>query len=211
MKKVILLLTAVFVGQTGFSQVSIDPEVGINVSKMPTKFGTTTPWTPKSIVGTHVGLGVHLDLHNGIYVKPGIYYNRMGGEMNVLGVTSTTKLNYINIPINLGYNYQISDKIGALFLEAGPQVGYALSGFTHAKGVLGFLGIDKKTDISFGGKKSETNPFDWGFNFGLGYETPWGVYLKGTYGLGMNNISNDVNTEIKNDNWNVSLGYRMKL
>lgn len=65
--------------------------------------------------------------------------------------------------------------------------------------------------MTFGNKSTENNPFDWGFNFGLGYSTPWGVYVKGSYGLGMGNLSNEKNTEIKNDYWNISLGYRVKL
>lgn len=208
MKKAILLLTAVIVAHTGFAQVSIDPEIGMNIAKMPTKYGSTTPFSAKTKSGIHLGAGLRFNLYKGFYVKPGIYYNMFGGEINVLGVTSTTTLNYINIPVDLGYNYIISNKIGSIFLEAGPQVGYALSGYTKVKP---FFGSEIKNDLSFGDKTTENNPFDWGFNFGLGYATPWGVYLKGSYGLGMGNLSNQKNIEIKNDFWNVSLGYKVKL
>lgn len=208
MKRIALLLTAAIVGHTAFAQVSVDPEVGFNNSIMRTKVGNMDARNSDSKNGLHVGVGVNFNLSNGFYFKPGLYYNELGGELNIIGIKSTTTLRYLSVPLNLGYNMPISDNIGSIFVEAGPQVAYAVNGQTKVKGLFGG---ENTSDLNFGSKNNETNPFDWGFNFGLGYTTPWGVYLKGSYGLGMGNLSNVTDTKITNNSWNVSLGYKVKL
>src|SRR5690606_13814828 len=100
-------------------------------------------------------------------------------------------------------SYTLSDKAGAIFVEVGPYAGYALSGETKTETLVG----DVENDIEFGDKMSETRAFDWGFNFHVGYESPWGAYLKGGYGLGMGNLSNADDITQTHNNWNIALGY----
>lgn len=208
MKKLVLLLTAAVIGHQGFAQISVDPEIGMNFSNMRTKIERIDAMNTDAKLGFKVGAGVQFNLHEGFYLKPGIYYNMLGDEMEVARIKSSNTLHYLSLPVNLGYNYAISEKAGGIFLEAGPQIGYALAGNTKVSG----LGeAEQTTDIEFGSEDHETNPFDWGFNFALGFETPWGVYVKGSYGLGLGNLSNVTDTKITNNNWNVSLGYRIKL
>lgn len=208
MKKLVLALVGVVAVQSSFAQFSIDPEVGMNISKVRSKAGDADAVSGDGAVGFSVGAGLHLPLTKGLYLKPGLYYHMLGDKTELANVTSTTSMHYLRIPVNLGYNFRISEKAGAIFAEAGPYVGYALSGKTKVEGLP--TG-EVERDIEFGGEVTETNPLDWGFNFALGYETPWGVYVKGGYGLGLGNLSNidDLKTTI--NHWNIGIGYRISL
>jgi opacity protein-like surface antigen len=209
MKKLSILLAGLTIVSTvGFSQISIDPEVGLNISNVRTKIGDNDATTNDASIGFRAGAGIHLNLYKGLYLRPGIYYSMAGDKSELAGTTTNTTLHYLQIPVNLGYKYTISEKAGGIFAEAGPYIGYALSG-TNKVDITG-LGETKK-DINFGDGIAEVNPLDWGFNFGLGYETPWGIYAKAGYGLGLGNMSNVDKVTVTNNLWNISLGYRIKI
>lgn len=207
MKKVSILLASVMMSTVGFSQISIDPEVGINFSNIRTKVGDNDATSGDAAIGFKVGAGVNIDLYKGLYLRPGVYYNMFGDKLEVAGVTTTTTLHYLQIPVNLGYRYTFSPKAGGVFAEVGPYIGYALSGKNKIEGLPGG---EVKNDINFGDDATELNPLDFGINFGIGYESPWGVYIKGGYGLGLGNMANVDDIKINNNVWNVSLGYRIK-
>lgn len=204
MKKLVLLATGALMTSTAFSQISIDPEIGVNFSNRRFKLKDNDATTEDMKVGISGGVGVNFSIAKNVYLRPGIYYQNLGSKttLPIVG-ESTTSLHYLRIPVNIGYNYVISDNAGAVFAEAGPYVGYAIAG----QGKIG----DVKADIDFGTEVGETNPLDWGFNFGLGYESPWGIYLKGGYGLGLGNMTNVDDAKRTNTHFNVSLGYRIKL
>ncbi len=209
MKKAVLILAAAAVTGTGFSQVSIDPEAGLNIAHLRTKLGNNDATNSDSKIGFSIGAGVTLPVYKGLYVKPGIYYHMLGGTSEgILGVTSETTMHYLRVPVNLGYSLRLSDKAGAIFAEAGPYIGMGLAGKTK---VTGGSSVSIEKDINFGSKVDEINAFDWGFNFGLGYETPWGIYVKGGYGLGLGNMSNMNNTTLTHNNWNIGVGYRINI
>lgn len=208
MKKVSILVAGLLASTVGFSQITVDPEVGVNFSNIKTKIGDNDATTTDAKVGFSTGAGVNIGLYKGLYLRPGVYYNMMGGKTELGNLETTATLHYLQVPVNLGYRYTISEKVGGFFAEAGPYVGLALSGNTKIDHpITGEI----KNDIEFGSENNETNAFDWGFKFGLGYETPWGIYVKGNYGLGLGNMSNNDNVTITNNNWNVSLGYRINL
>ncbi|MFV0605435.1 MAG: porin family protein [Niabella sp.] len=207
MKRFLLVVAIAGIAQTGFSQISIDPEVDASFSSVRTKTGDNSAVNSDFKTGFRAGAGVNIAISNGLYVKPGLFYNMLGGKEKTSGTTASTTMHYLQVPVNIGYNYTISDKAGGVFVEAGPYAGIALAGKNKIENNLG----ETKTDIDFGDGATETNAFDWGFNFGLGYETPWGIYVRGGYGLGLGNLSNVNDVTATNQNWNVGIGYRIKL
>lgn len=207
MKKLVLLAAVVAIGHTGFSQISIDPEIGMNISNNRLKISDNDAESFDSKIGISAGVGVTLGLTKNVYLRPGIYYQNLGNKTEAFGTTSTTNYHYLRVPVNIGYNYMISNSAGSVFVEAGPYVGYALAGKTKTE----LLGVEVKTDIEFGDGIGETKPFDWGFNFGLGYESPWDVYVKGGYGLGLGNLTNINDVKMSNRHFNIALGYKIKL
>jgi len=207
MKKLVLIAAAVAIGHTGFSQISIDPEIGMNISNNRLKISGNDAESFDSKIGISAGVGVTLGLTKNVYLRPGIYYQDLGSKTEGFGTASTINYHYLRVPVNIGYNYKISNSAGSVFVEAGPYVGYALAGQSKTE----VLGIETKTDIEFGDGIAESKAFDWGFNFGLGYESPWGVYVKGGYGLGLGNLSNIDDVKLSHRHFNIALGYKIKL
>lgn len=207
MKKLALVVVTVLIAQAGFAQVTIDPEAGVNFSNLRTVIGDNDANTQDATVGFSAGVGVNIPLSEALYLKPGIYYERLGSEVEEAGVTSTTHLQYLSVPVNLGYRLPIGNA-GAFFAEAGPYIGYALDGDVTVESADK---DDVTNDIEFGDGSDEINRLDWGFDFGVGYETPWGIYVKGSYGLGLGNLSNVSDVTTNNRNWNVGIGYRINI
>ena len=208
MKKLALVLVGALIAQVGFAQITIDPQVGLHFAQERVVVGDADATQSDAAVGFSGGVGVNIPLNsNGLYLKPGLYYQKLGGETQEADVTATTNLHYLSVPVNLGYRYQIGNA-GSIFAEAGPYAGYAIDGNTEIDG-----GADdgKKMDIAFGDGTDEINRFDWGFDFGIGYETPWGVYVKGGYNLGLGNLTNVEDVTANNRNWSVGIGYRIHL
>lgn len=207
MKKIVLLAATAAIAQTGFSQISIDPEVGVNFSNTRLKAKGEDAVTGDAKTGFSGGVGVNFGLGGDFYLRPGVYYQGLGSKSDVFGVETTTSLHYLRIPVNVGYNFNISKSAGSIFAEVGPYVGYAIGGQSKSE----LAGVEVKDDINFGTEVDEINPLDFGVNFGLGYESPWGVYIKGGYGLGLGNMSNIDDISYTNNHFNISLGYRIKL
>lgn len=207
MKKIVLLAATAAIAQTGFSQISIDPEVGVNFANTRSKIGSGDAVTGDSKTAFSGGIGVNIGLGGDFYLRPGVYYQGLGSKGDIWGLVNTDmSLHYLRVPVNVGYNYTISKSAGSIFAEVGPYIGYAIAGQTKTE--VG--GLKVKSDIDFGSDNSEMNPLDFGVNFGLGYESPWGVYVKGGYGLGLASMSNVDDMKFTNNNFNISLGYRIK-
>lgn len=206
MKKIVLLAATAAIAQTGFSQISIDPEVGVNFANTRLKVDGADAITGDAKTAFSGGIGVNIGLGGDFYLRPGVYYQGLGSKSEVLGIKTDMSLHYLRIPVNVGYNYKISPSAGSVFAEVGPYVGYAIAGQSKTE----LLGVETKSDIDFGDKVTEMKPLDYGVNFALGYESPWGVYLKGGYGLGLATMSNSDDVRYTNNHFNISLGYRIK-
>ena len=113
-------------------------------------------------------------------------YKRQDG-----GGTYTQKLNYINLPLML--KAYPSDNF---FLEAGPQVGYAI---THKEE------FDSSFSLFDTSQEFNPNSFDWGVNFGGGFKTDTGVSFGVRYHLGLGDIYDE--GKPKNRVWQFSIGF----
>lgn len=210
MKKITLAIALCATTFVVKAQITIDPEIGLNFNKIKTEVGDNSSESDDSKTGFRIGAGVNIPLSQGFYVKPGLFYSNKGSKTTTSIGDFKTSLDYLEVPVNLGYQYKIEGgKSGGIFAEVGPYIGFGVSGKYKGENIP-VIG-SQETDINFGSGSDETKGFDWGFNFGAGYETPWGIYLKGQYGLGLGNLSNIDNVTSYNRGWNLSLGYQISL
>lgn len=125
-------------------------------------------------------IGSHLDL------QPEALYSQQGATIDVLGVDSTIKTDYLVTPILVRYKLRSTGR--GLVLFAGPSLGFKLS----AKAESEFGGLTAEDDIS-----DDIESFDYGVVFGAGWEA--GRYsIDGRYTWGLSNISareDDPNTQ----------------
>ncbi|KAA5536397.1 PorT family protein [Taibaiella lutea] len=220
MKKIIIIIAAALTAQNTFAQISIAPEAGINLSNLTTKDDNGNSEDFSSKVGLRVGAYVNIPVSHGFFIQPGLLYSMKGAQQNgtesLLGFTVNYKLslnmNYLEVPLNIGYDYSLGNA-GGIFVTAGPYLGYGLSGKakTSVK-ITGMPDQNDESDIKFGSGNDEAKRIDYGLNFGAGYRTPFGVYARAQYGLGLANISNgDGDASIKHKGWALSLGYAFKI
>jgi hypothetical protein len=131
----------------------------------------------------HIGAYGQFALSDALTLQPELLYYGAGAASSEDG-GDDLKINYISIPVMFKYN------IGeTLNIQAGPQ-----------------LGILAGTDPSE--LKDALKGTDFGLNFGLG--AAFGKFsVDGRYSLGLANIYDGDDFEIKNNVFQISLGYQL--
>lgn len=151
MKKVILSLFTLLAAATlatAQMRPSVKVEAGLNLSQQQLSLasreskGDVLPINVDWLAGYRIGLGVELDLKNGFYFNPGLYFlsrgfrrvdisemrgNRRDETPVITSKTSNTLwLHNIEMPLHLGYRVPISSEM-TLSLQAGPWLSYGFS------------------------------------------------------------------------------------
>ena len=145
MRNLLLALLLVFSLSQLSSQIGI--RGGLNYSNVSVDGGGPN-------IGEDAKPGFHLGFQGainfgGLNIRPALLYHVKGGKVVDNGASDNTNLQYLEVPINLGF--KIGGDRFAIIGEAGPYFGYLLntsSGF--------FNDLDDRLDKS-----------DWGINFGL--------------------------------------------
>ncbi|MCL6220220.1 porin family protein [Zunongwangia pacifica] len=99
--------------------------------------------------------------------------NQVNNSSNESLISSTGKYDYLNIPLVAKVYF-----FKGLFVSAGPQLSILLSAKDE------FSDSDIEVDV-----KEEIDNFDFGLNFGVGFQSSIGLFVSANYYLGLNNIS----------------------
>lgn len=187
MKKLSLLL--VFVGLVAFSSFGqrIGVKAGLNMATVAMDGDVDTKMLP----GIHLGAVAEFEFSENLAFEPGLLFSQKGTDYDVDG-DMKTRLSYLDIPLNLRY------KMGNFFAQAGPQIGIGLSG-TQEFG-------DEEEDIEFGSDDDQLKRLDFALSFGVGMNFNQ-FQVSANYGLGLANLSNWDDDDLKNRVISVSLGY----
>ena len=118
-----------------------------------------------------------------------------GTKLNVMGVGVDFSVNYVEIPLNLAYKYDLG--VVKLFGQAGPYAGVGVSAKMKS-------GSEEET-FDFGSDPDQLKRIDYGVNFGAGVEIKK-LIIGVNYGLGLANMSNDTDETMKNGVLSVSAG-----
>ena len=140
--------------------------------------------------GFHLGIYGESFISEAFAIQLELLYSQQGYEIEDGGGTFTQKLNYINLPFMFKAYPSKS-----FFLEAGPQIGLAISHKEEFDSSFGLFDTSSEFD---------PNNFDWGVNFGGGFKTNSGVSLGVRYHLGLGDIYDE--GARKNRVWMFSLG-----
>jgi hypothetical protein len=168
------------------------------------------------IMGFNVGANVQIPIVPEFFFQPGLLFSTKGAK-NVAGpVTTTIRLSYIELPLNLVYKSSLG--AGYVMLGFGPYLGYGIMG----KAVFESGSARVESDIEFtntvaAGDPLTTvyfRPLDVGGNIFVGYETAMGLFFQLNSQLGMISINPEDNRfpaddlSIKNTGFGLALGYR---
>lgn len=197
-------------------QISVAQRIGVlggvNIANVNLP-GTVVDVSPNSFTGFHLGPVVEFKLPKSFYLNTGLLYSQKGYSTEYLW-SSSVKLNYIEVPLNLSYKFPLYDKIN-LYIQGGPYWGYAISGRIRSidealldgplDNDLMTEGMYKTSNIDF--EKEGLKRSDFGVGFGTGIE--YGHFVAGlNYQLGLTNMNVDPDSgEMKNKVFRVSLAY----
>jgi hypothetical protein len=168
------------------------------------------------LVGYHAGVNVQIPVAPEFYFQPGVLFSVKGAKYSGSLMTGTTKISYIEVPLNLVYKGLLGN--GFVLLGLGPYVGYGIMGKQNTES--GVVSID--SDIEFKNVvEIGDDPlvpyyraFDAGGNIFFGYELAAGIFATLNAQLGMLDINPeyealpDDESSIKNTGFGFSVGYR---
>lgn len=209
MKKNIVSLL-LLVGFAAHAQITLHPKGGLVLSNI--AFDENEG--QKMNMGVVAGLGINIPLiEDGIFsIQPEILYMQKGfrsefeeterfegdgedipsGEV-LYRFKVRSVLNYIELPILAKATFG-GDNL-KFFVNAGPYVGYWLSGKSKSELTVSFNGqTDTETETRNAEFNDQTNRLDYGFHAGGGMGLQLGpgmVTLEGRYGYGLSNIAKD--------------------
>ena len=169
-------------------------KAGVSLAKGKYEY-TEASFSTENLTGFHAGLIGEVPLSDNLYLNTGALFSMKGTKISVLGIGVDFAVNYVEIPLNLAYKYDL----GAvkLFGQAGPYAGVGIS--AKMKG-----GGEEET-IDFGSDTDQLKRIDYGINVGAGVEIRK-LIVGANYGMGLANMSNDPDEVMKNGVISLSIG-----
>lgn len=155
---------------------------GVNLQNLNGKYANGDKLTNDMIVGFHAGVNIQMPIAPQFFFQPGLLFTTKGAKYSD---GSSTKLSYIELPLNLVYKALLGN--GKFMLGFGPYLGYAIK----------IKGGDYKA-------------FDAGGNIFAGYELAGGIFFQLNTEIGMLDINdgNPLYKSVKNTGFGLSVGYR---
>ena len=192
MKKILLMAVVMLASVASYAQQAVgtftlQPKIGMNVASL-TKCDGADPR-----IGLAAGVEAEYQATDIFSVSAGLIYSMQGNKAKEEGVTLTTKLDYINIPILANV--------------------YVTKGLAVKLGVQPAFNVSDKQKLS-GGKASVeaedvgAESFDFSIPVGLSYEYN-NVVFDARYNFGVTNIADG--GDFKNSVFQFTLGYKFAL
>jgi hypothetical protein len=212
----ILLLSLTYVTAQDRAKISLGILGGVNFQNLNEKDYDGDKIENKLITGFHFGADVQIPIVPEFYFQPGVLFSTKGAKNDDNAVKTTTRLSYIEVPMNFVYKGSLGN--GYVLVGLGPYIGYAVAGKVKTE-----EGIENQDyDIEFQKVVALEDPmtvpyykaFDAGANIFFGYEMPIGIFAQLNAQLGLVKINPeyealpDDDSSIKNTGFGLSLGYR---
>jgi len=220
-----LVLVAVLTACYAHAQMSFGVRAGFNLTNFAEKDwdGKKPEKDDKSKFkpGFQIGVVAELPIGDVLSFQPGLIFAQQGAKYEYDGwddfgnptnkkVETSMTTNYLQIPLNFQYKLDLGGM--NLFLQAGPYIGYGLSGKFKVDGkdvTKDALGDEK----FFGGDKDKNfaKPLDFGLGLGAGLQFD-AIQVGIGYNIGLSNIEHgpddsDYKGSTKNNGLAITLTY----
>jgi hypothetical protein len=153
------------------------------------------------------GFVANLNIDKQFSFMPQLNLVNKGSKFEYTGTSNTveqvTRLTYIELPMNVVYNFN------GFFGGIGPVLSYGISGKqtvidgTDTRSYK--VKFDGKTDISDG--YSHMKAFEFGGDLIAGYKLKNGVFFNAHYNLGLSNVGSSSEGTLKNNYFGFGMGY----
>ncbi|WP_028891910.1 porin family protein [Tenacibaculum sp. 47A_GOM-205m] len=196
MKKLLLVIAMVAAGFSANAQdVKFGVKAGLNLASLNGNKDFTENFDSRT--SFHLGAMAEISISDKFSFQPELLYSAQGGSNDDFagsGADVTFKMDYIAVPLMAKYYV-----VEGFSLEAGPQLAFRTTSEMKAEA----NGQESTESL-----KDETNGFDFGLNFGLGYKLSNGLNFGARYNLGLTDIAKDNEEDaIKNGVFQLSVGY----
>ena len=228
MKTKFLTITAILI----FSTIALQAQIGfgvlggVNFQNINGKDNGGTKLENGLLTGFHAGVNVNIPVAPDFYFQPGLLFSVKGAKNDFFSpqtkaagdFETTTKLSYIEMPLNLLYRPQLGK--GYMLLGFGPYVALGIGGSENSE-LLGLVSYErsvryknKVTNFTELLENAYYRPIDAGANIFFGYELSMGVFIQLNAQLGLLKINpeyaweTDSKASYKNTGYGISIGYR---
>lgn len=202
MKQIKLLLVALVlfsVCKTSFGQFTFGEKTGLNMSSLSTEGNSDL----KSKIGLDIGFYAEYAINDHLSIQIPLMYTTKGARFKEDDIKYRIALSYIELQPNLIYKKTIKENtfFGSIGSYYSP---YAFGYYKANKKVLGSNGDSKSQSIKMGSDTNdEYKTTDFGINLALGIDMGNDGRVGIQYELGLGDISNDNNSDVKN--WSFSI------
>jgi len=197
MKKIVVILVAIFATNVAIAQVNFGFRAGYNAATVNSSDAEITE-DGKVLSGLNIGALMNVKLKGNLSFQTGLSIGTKGVSVAHEGHADKFKFTAADIPMNLVLNTK-----SGLFVGTGLNFGYNLSGKLDAED-------DPDENYSFEfGKGKDFFRSDVGLNFLAGYQTKSGLFLSANSLVGLKDLKPGPETW-KNNLFSVSIGYMFK-
>lgn len=216
MKKLAVIILC-FTSATSFSQLKLGIQAGYNYSQFSDQGNNQQDYHLSGISTFQIGLAIEQSLSKNIFFESGLLFIQKGGHKeptyftNNMGSTTTTKINYLQLPLNLAYKTAISKNF-KLVIGSGIYVSTGISGSEKGTdNTSGNTTINNKIHFTnssaYASGSTAIKPFDLGFNINTGIE--WQKFqFMANFSRGFGNINPLASsTKFLNQNFGISINY----
>ncbi len=217
MKKLLLFTLALcLLGGTAMAQISFGPKVGFNLSKYATNFEDpdNEPYL-RSRLGPSIGGVMDMQILDFLSFQPSVLFSIKGTAQNMKKTSDNhpnhtyegynrDRVMYMEIPVNFAGKMELGPGTAQVFL--GPYFAFAMGGRNNydytvkkldgtTETIVGDEKIKFRNDVSVADQEIEgvasfQKPFDFGFDFGIGYQWEQLLFNVG-YQVGISNLMPD--------------------
>ncbi len=188
MKKLILFVGAIIFSHLLSAQRN-NVEWGIKGGVNAANFKIDPSYNSDSRISLHLGGLAHIHVSEHFALQPELMVSGQGADY---GDDREDKFTYLNLPILAQVMFGEGFR-----LQTGPQVGLLL----NAKSENGSAESDIGDNFNHG---------DFAWTFGGGYLSRSGLGVDARYNLGLSNISENNNAEVKNRVWQFGIFYQFR-
>jgi len=197
MKKIVVILVAIFATNVAIAQVNFGFRAGYNAATVNSSDAEITE-DGKVLSGLNIGALMNVKLKGNLSFQTGLSIGTKGVSVAHEGHADKFKFTAADIPMNLVLNTK-----SGLFVGTGLNFGYNLSGKLDAED-----DPDENYSCEFG-KGKDFFRSDVGLNFLAGYQTKSGLFLSANSLVGLKDLKPGPETW-KNNLFSVSIGYMFK-
>lgn len=198
---------------THAQKLSVAPELGLSLSSL--AFKNTNAEVSSMNVNANIGINVYTPLYKRFKLGTGIFYNSMNASYQstadkISGTVNSFSMYYLRVPLNVVYQKTVSK--GLLLFNTGLWMSYNLGGdvtvYERNRPLTGEeLLHTRKMPITFGNSTNETTPIGLGWNAGISYKFPIGIFMNFQYNLGLSKFNVKDMGSVQNQFASLGVGY----